>query len=70
MSEYNVVIRRDGDDYEVWLDAAEGVEPDTNAMVLGSGETRDAALTSAALELQAAIDRVNRALTLTHEALP
>lgn len=70
MSQYHVVIRRDDDnEYQVWLDASDGVEPDANAMVLGTGATRDEALKAAADELHTALTRVKTALSLDVEVL-
>lgn len=61
--EYHIVLRRSDDDtYDVWLDEGTEDEPGANALILGGGATRDLALQKAKIELEQALERVNRAL--------
>jgi hypothetical protein len=67
---YQIVIRDDDGEYQVWLDAGTDLEPACNSQILGLGPTRTDALQRAKEELELALTSVNKALVRHFEVLP
>lgn len=65
MADWKLVERWDRDgsgEFSVWLDERDGTDPGANAIVIGLGATRDAALRSALGELREHMGTVSRKL--------